>query len=156
MPTSTSSSLATSGWRHGGRRALWSRDIEVPERHRRRPDDVGAALDLAVGAVRGVGGPDIAPTLDWEGTEGEEVLPGVSMVTTSGDLGLDGGDDPVELGVAVGGSGCAKDRAILLAAAMSALALVTLSSTLRMKCNRQRCQAAPMKTLTMAYFRSRW
>ena len=44
----------------------------------------------------------------------------------------------------------------MAAATISADALGTLASTLRMKCTRQRCQEAPMNTEAMAAFRPRW
>ena len=74
--------------------------------------DVGASLDLAMEPLERVGGPDLAPVLDREPRERAEVVAGVEE--RSGhvtELGLEGGDDAVELGVDGIGVGLSEDRA---------------------------------------------
>ena len=85
---------------------------------------------------------------------GLATLPGVlhaqRLVQGAESLGRDGGGQD-EL---VPPSRRQQER--IAAATISAEALGTLAKTLRMKCTRQRCQAAPMKTASMADLSPRW
>ena len=47
------------------------------------PNHVGAAFDLFVQSFQGVGGPDLFPVLEREGTEGEHVGLGRQLATRS-------------------------------------------------------------------------
>ena len=76
------------------------------------PDDFGAAFDLAVDPLEGVGGPDLAPVRLGERGECQEVLSGVAE--QRGDVGELAGEhagDLGQLGAHVAGVGLGEDRA---------------------------------------------
>ena len=72
-----------------------------------------------------------------------------------GELRFEHGGDLVELGVHVLGVGLAEDGADRGGDHLG-VALGTLARTLRMKCTRQRCQAAPIITASIAETRPSW
>ena len=121
------------------------------------PDDVGAALDLAVEPLEGVGRPDLVPVRVREVREGGEVGLGVAEQLR------DGGELRRRAcrrrGRPAPGTsawpGWAK-IVRMVAATISAWPLLTLASTLRMKCTRHRCQAPPCSTVPIALTRPRW
>jgi hypothetical protein len=70
------------------------------------PDDVGPPAYFPVEAFLGVAGPDLAPQLLGEAGEGQDVAAGgVQVRGDFGELGGDGVDEPVVLGVYRGGVG---------------------------------------------------
>jgi hypothetical protein len=73
-----------------------------------------------------------------------------------GELAAEHGGDGVELFGHVDRAGPGEDGADRRAATISALRLGTWASTLRRKCTRQRCQAAPMNTELMAACSPAW
>src|SRR5690606_41250682 len=64
----------------------------------RSPDDLGAAFDLPVEALEGVGGPDLAPVGLGEVSEGGDLLAGRAQHVGDGrELGLEHGRDGLDL-----------------------------------------------------------
>ena len=112
--------------------------------------DVGAPLDLAVDALEGIRRPKLSPVRLREGAEGQEVLGCVAE--HGGDVGeLAGSMAVISSSWARTWTASGWAKIVRMAAAtISAEALGTLAKTLRMKCTRHRCQAAPMKTASMA------
>lgn len=72
-------------------------------------DDVGSSAQFSIQALPGIRAPDLAPDLRWHGGEGEQVAAGFGQVRgRGGELAVQCGHDPVELGVHLGGVGWSK------------------------------------------------
>ncbi len=111
----------------------------------------GGALYLRPTSQRllghGIRAPPLAPVLERKGAEGEQVISGVDEHGRHvGELGLEGATMRSDCSATAPASGWAK-IVRMAAATISALVLVTLANTLRMKCTRRALQGAPMNTL---------
>ncbi len=111
------------------------------------PTHVGAPFDLAVEPLERVGRPDLRPVGRRERREGEQVLGGVGAAwrPRRGTGRPSIGATSSSWARTWSASGWAK-IVRMAAATISATALGTRASTLRMKWTRQRCQAAPKNT----------
>ena len=120
------------------------------------PDDVGAAFDLFVDPLEGVGRPDLLPVRDREVGEGGDVSAASrSIASTLGNCRPSMVAITSSCSRTCSASGWAK-MVRIAAATIVWEPLGTWASTLRRKCTRQRCQVAPSITAAMAALSPAW
>ena len=102
-------------------------------------------------------GPDLLPVPEREAGEGEQVVGGVAQHRLDlGELPAEHAGDDVELVADVVGVGLGEDRCGPRRRPSRRCPSGTWASTLRRKCTRQRCQAAPSSTPAIAGLRPAW